>query len=333
MSNLSMYAPSGVDYVYLPDGSPAYVSGGLVTVPVQHVAAMLDAGCVIATNVGGMTYQGAIDCSTTPNYPAAVPGDTYVVSVAGKIGGSSGTAVDVGDMLINLVASAAGTQAAVGVDWNILEANQVAAASVANLDLAVFSGTGGRLLATSGKKIADLMLKTAAAPTDANLAVFSGTTGTLVTDSGKAIADLMLKIASAPTSGNFPVFSGTTGTLMVDSGKAIADFSPALKTIGGSTAASGSTAGDAATLPAATGLFYPTTAADGTKGVKIHANDKVTGRLLIIGNTAAAVLKVYPPTGGNINGLGTDTAYSSASQKSVMILCISSTGNTWAALG
>lgn len=103
---------------------------------------------------------------------------------------------------------------------------------------------------------------------------------------------------------------------------------------GASTAAAGSTTSDAGVLPAATSRFYLTSAADGTKGVRIHADDKVTGRELFIANGVSnAVLKVYAPSGGAINGASADAAYSSASGKGVLIKCIDATANTWAALG
>lgn len=71
-----------------------------------------------------MVYMGAIDCSSNPNYPAADAGHTYRISVAGKIGGASGVPVEAGDMLIcNTDSSAAGTQAAVGANWNIIQVN------------------------------------------------------------------------------------------------------------------------------------------------------------------------------------------------------------------
>lgn len=47
-----------------------------------------------------LIYKGAIDCSTNPNYPAGDAGHTYMVSVAGKIGGASGKVVIAGDMAI-----------------------------------------------------------------------------------------------------------------------------------------------------------------------------------------------------------------------------------------
>lgn len=71
-----------------------------------------------------LVFKGAIDCSANPNYPAADAGDTYKVSVAGKIGGGSGPNVEVGDTLICTVdASASGNHATVGANWLILQAN------------------------------------------------------------------------------------------------------------------------------------------------------------------------------------------------------------------
>lgn len=110
----------------------------------------------------------------------------------------------------------------------------------------------------------------------------------------------------------------------------VASVNGAPLAIGASTAAAGSTTTDAGVLPAATGSVYPTTAADGTMGVRVHADDAVTGRQLFIGNgAAAAILKVYPPTGGTINGAAANAAFSSASGKGVVLVCLSGSGNTW----
>ena len=69
-------------------------------------------------------YKGVIDCSGSPNYPAADAGHIYIVSVAGKIGGASGAVVTAGEMLVcNTDGTAAGTEAAVGSKWNIVQAN------------------------------------------------------------------------------------------------------------------------------------------------------------------------------------------------------------------
>jgi len=71
-----------------------------------------------------LIYKGAIDCSTNPNYPAGDAGHTYMVSVAGKIGGASGKVVIAGDMAIcNTDGTTAGDEATKGAYWNIVESN------------------------------------------------------------------------------------------------------------------------------------------------------------------------------------------------------------------
>lgn len=71
-----------------------------------------------------MVFKGSIDASTNPNYPAGDAGDTYKISVAGKIGGGSGINVQVGDTIIcNVDSSATGNHATVGANWTILQTN------------------------------------------------------------------------------------------------------------------------------------------------------------------------------------------------------------------
>lgn len=71
-----------------------------------------------------LVYKGGIDASTNPNYPAADAGHLYRITVAGKIGGASGVNVQVGDTVICAVDStAAGTQATVGANWTVIQAN------------------------------------------------------------------------------------------------------------------------------------------------------------------------------------------------------------------
>ena len=113
-----------------------------------------------------MVYKGATDCSGNPNYPAADAGETYKVSVAGKIGGASGIVVEVGDMFICTVDStASGDQAAVGANWNIIQVN---------LDGAVIGP---------------------AAAVDDRVATFDGISGTLIQDGGIAISNVFDKSA------------------------------------------------------------------------------------------------------------------------------------------
>lgn len=105
----------------------------------------------ILGDANALTYEGVIDCSTNPNYPAADAGNVYIVSVAGKIGGASGTNVEIGDMLVcNTDSTSSGDQATVGAYWNIVQANLdgavIGPASVSDGYLVLFDGTTGKLI-------------------------------------------------------------------------------------------------------------------------------------------------------------------------------------------
>lgn len=115
------------------------------------------------------------------------------------------------------------------------------------------------------------------------------------------------------------------GVLLKDGGLTVA--------AGASTAAAGTTTADAGVLPAGTSSVYPTSAADDTKGVRIHATDKVAGRMLFIGNGVSnKILKVYPASGGTINGASADAAFSSVSGGGVIVVCLSAAGaGSWLA--
>ena len=115
---------------------------------------------LIAAN-DAMVFKGAQDCSANPNYPAANRGDTYRVSVTGKIGGGSGPNVEVGDLLIcNTDSSSSGNHASVGANWNIIQVNidgaVVGPTSATNASIAVFDGTTGKLIADGGYTIANI---------------------------------------------------------------------------------------------------------------------------------------------------------------------------------
>lgn len=71
----------------------------------------------------GLKTPEPIDCSTNPNYPAAERGDTYKVTGAGKIGGTSGETVEVGDLIVCTTDNAGGTQAQVGQHFFIVQSN------------------------------------------------------------------------------------------------------------------------------------------------------------------------------------------------------------------
>lgn len=140
-------------------------------------------------------------------------------------------------------------------------------------------------------------------------------------------------VVAAGTAGSVP--AGTLLYDVADGAEArfdLNEYSGRDVSIGASTAAAGTTTADAGALPAGTARVYPTTAADDTKGVIISATDNVTGRQLNITNGVSnKILKVYPPTGGTINGAAANAAFSSASGKGVIAVCVSGSGNTWAA--
>lgn len=140
-------------------------------------------------------------------------------------------------------------------------------------------------------------------------------------------------ISSPPgQSGGDARYYGAGTLLHLEAGSAFVNDGTDTRTAGASTAAAGSATGDAGALPEGTSSVYPTTAADDTKGVRVHASDQVTGRTILIGNGVSnKILKVYPPTGGTINGASANAAFSGASGKGVIMVCLDGTANTWLA--
>ncbi len=105
-----------------------------------------------------LRYKGVIDCSGNPNYPSAIVGDTYKISVAGKLGGASGAVVEVNDLVICSVANAGGTQASVGADFDIVQTNidgaVIGPASATSTAIAIYNGTTGKIIQNSAATIA-----------------------------------------------------------------------------------------------------------------------------------------------------------------------------------
>ena len=107
-----------------------------------------------------MLYKGVIDASANPNYPAGNAGETYRISVAGRIGGAAGPVVEAGDMAICLVDStASGDHAAVGANWNIIQHNidgsVIGPASSTDHAVARYDGASGKLIQNSAVTIDD----------------------------------------------------------------------------------------------------------------------------------------------------------------------------------
>ena len=78
----------------------------------------------------GIAFQGTIDCSVEPDYPAATAGQAYVAQPGGKIGGASGEVVEQGDWIVCINDNAGGDHATVGADWDVLQTNVVDATEV-----------------------------------------------------------------------------------------------------------------------------------------------------------------------------------------------------------
>jgi hypothetical protein len=85
-------------------------------------------------------------------------------------------------------------------------------------------------------------------------------------------------------------------------------------------AAAGSTQGDAAALAEGINVV---SAADGTKGVILPT--AVAGMVIIVKNTAAGALKIYPATGGAINAVAANGAYSITNLTSSLLVASSTT--------
>ena len=86
--------------------------------------------------------------------------------------------------------------------------------SAADNDVAVFSGTTGKLLKTTGKPIGNLVTGPASA-TSGRIASYGDATGKLIADGGKLATDLVTGPASS-TDGKIAMFSGTTGKVLKD---------------------------------------------------------------------------------------------------------------------
>ncbi len=102
-----------------------------------------------------MVFKGTIDCSTNPNYPTANAGQTWKVSVAGRIGGVNGSIVEIGDMIICIIdGTISGDHATVGSNFNIVQSNidgaVIGPESAINNNFVYFDGATGKLIKDSG---------------------------------------------------------------------------------------------------------------------------------------------------------------------------------------
>lgn len=135
-----------------------------------------------------VVYKGVIDCSANPNYPAADAGHLYKISVAGKIGGASGVAVEVGDVaLCTTDGTVSGDQATVGSYWDVIQKNidgaVIGPASSTDKGIVSFDGVTGKLIQSNSLKINNgVLYPTSDSTTAIQLNKADGTTNVLNID-------------------------------------------------------------------------------------------------------------------------------------------------------
>ncbi len=271
-------------------------------------------------NAGGAaSIAGGVPGVTGAGGAASVTG-----GVGGTTSGTGGAASLTGGAATSAASNAIGGAAAVtgGIGKGNLAGGAgsliggVGGATGAGGAIAVTGGTGGSGSGTGGA------------------VAIAGGAGSAGDADGGAVTILAGNANGSGTDGTMGIGTSNTSAITIGA-TSIATSLPGPLTpgIGASTAAAGTTTADDGNLPAATAMIYPTTAADDTTGVGIHADDKVTGRMLFIGNGVSnKILKVYPPSGGTINGANADAAFSSVTGKGVLIACLSSGSNTWLAM-
>ncbi len=177
-------------------------------------------------STSAMKFKGVIDASANPNYPAAAVGDMYKISVAGKIGGASGQVVTAGDALVAVVAGIAGTDAAVGANWDIIQAN-VDAATSGSLGLTQYATSAQ----AEAKSSAALALTPASVVNFAVKKIFTigdGTTAAIVVTHNLGTQDITASVRDATTNAfvevDIAATSTTTATITFGAAPAINSY-------------------------------------------------------------------------------------------------------------
>ena len=126
--------------------------------------------------------------------------------------------------------------------------------------------------------------------------------------------------ASALQTVTATTIAATTITATTVTGNLTGTSTGAIRLPVATVAAAGSTQGDAAALAEGINVV---SAADGTKGVILPT--AVAGMVIIVKNTAAGALKIYPATGGAINAVAANGAYSITNLTSSLLVASSTT--------
>lgn len=184
----------------------------------------------IAAAVSGVAIpRGGIDCSTNPNFPAATVGDFYRVTVAGLIGGISGIAVQIGDELHCYITTAAGTAAAVGVNWTIVQSN---------VDQATTTALGLTLYATPAETAARAIGSKAVVPSGLTsytqkfiATIGDGTATSFAVTHGLGTSDIITRVRDSVTNANVVVDIVNTSATVVTIAFGVAPAAGAYKVV------------------------------------------------------------------------------------------------------
>lgn len=238
-------------------GTPAAPTAGAGTNTTQIATTafvVAEIAARLASN-DAMLYKGAIDASSNPNYPAADAGDTYRISVAGKIGGASGPNVEVGDLIISHVdGSVSGNHATVGANWDIIQTNidgavtldatqtltnktlslgsNTISGTIAQFNTALSDGDFATLAGTETLSGKTLTTPTIASFTNAGHNHTNAAGGGQLTESALSLSDVTTNNATASAHGFLPKLSGVgteflngNGTFSTPAGSGLAKFS------------------------------------------------------------------------------------------------------------
>lgn len=277
-------------------------AGGTNTTQIASTAFVTSS--VASAVTGLLEFQGNIDCSANPNYPAGSKGDTYYVSVAGKIGGASGVTVAVGDAIVCKADNAGGTEASVGTSWFALEKNlagallsannlsDVASASTArtNLGLGSLATQSGTFSGTSsGTNTGDQNLFSTISVSGQSDVVADATSDTLTLVAGTNIS--ITTVAGTDTITITSTAAGLSGTGSVDNAVLRADGT------GGATLQNSAwiIADNATASPNNTVNHASLEATGGTTNVSVSIKPKGTGSFSL-------AVPDGTTTGGNVRG-------------------------------
>lgn len=302
-------------------------AGSAVLTPPSTTGTLALLSDVTSAVTGLWNQKGSTDCSGNPNYPAASKGWTYIVSMSGKIGGASGTAMDVGDVYYALADNAGGTEASVGTSWGHIEHNLPTLGSMSTQAASAVSITGGTVggLTSFGVRSTgagfDLKLaSTEVLTTTRTLTVTLGDAARTLTLSGSpSLSGITTTGTGTLSLSTFTLTADTTGTVVVQGGALGTPASGSganLTALNASNLASGTVAD--ARLPATvaniismTALATVTGAASitGAASTSLTLNGGSNGGALVIGQGTNGNTTLTLPGTGEFDVTGNSTAY------------------------